>query len=389
VGRDPYTAWAVVAALAAVLSSVLSLATLHRLDLTHAVSVGWNFHRRDGVAELLYGSRPSPWSPNGFDGQFFLALGHDPWLRRPALVRALDAPRFRARRILYPLVARAIENRHTSVPFGMVMAQYLSLFAISLFAAVMLRRAGANPLWVFCVPLAPGLAHAVETLTCETLTTALILAAVVAIEWSYLRYAWLALALALLAKEDAVLFVAALCATAAVDRDAKRFAYWASTVLPYLMWAVYVSLRLPPSEPGAGSLQNIGWPLAGWLTTTWHSCGLVAAGDDVAISLLVLLCRCWMLVAAVVAVLVWWQSPSPASRFAAATAAVALCLAGGPAVPAYDLTRNFARQLHLVPTALFLAAVASNDRRAWRALALLPPLALATHVAFALGRVSF
>src|ERR1700712_446482 len=42
---------------------------------------------------------------NGYDGQFYAQIALDPLLRNPELVRVIDAPAYRARRILTPAIA--------------------------------------------------------------------------------------------------------------------------------------------------------------------------------------------------------------------------------------------------------------------------------------------
>lgn len=61
---------------------------------------------------------PSPFLPRGeafihpgeagYDGQFFLTLAYDPLLRHEGTIAALDNPRYRARRILYPALAHGL-----------------------------------------------------------------------------------------------------------------------------------------------------------------------------------------------------------------------------------------------------------------------------------------
>lgn len=46
----------------------------------------------------------------GNDGQLFLALSLDPLLRNPSTVTALDSPRYRAKRIMYPVMGYILGN---------------------------------------------------------------------------------------------------------------------------------------------------------------------------------------------------------------------------------------------------------------------------------------
>ena len=68
---------------------------------------------------------------DGYDGQYYLALGLDPLLSRQASVAALDNPLYRSRRILYPASGFFLAAGHPHLlPFvliGLNLAAFISL----------------------------------------------------------------------------------------------------------------------------------------------------------------------------------------------------------------------------------------------------------------------
>ncbi len=62
----------------------------------------WQERRHSAIQGLPLATVPAS---NGYDGQFYAQIALDPLLRSPELANVLDAPTYRARRILTPATA--------------------------------------------------------------------------------------------------------------------------------------------------------------------------------------------------------------------------------------------------------------------------------------------
>ena len=388
-GRNPYIAWALVAALLPVCFSLGSLCTNHGGNLTHAIRVGSVIYNREGVSQLLKGSRPVIWSQYGFDGQFFLSLAHDPLLRNSATARAMDAPHFRARRILYPLLARLVETKATSVPFGMLMTQYLSLFCLSLAGALYLRDRGKHPLCVFCLTISFSLAHTLETFTSEVVATLFVLLALLAHVKKQWGLQWCFCALAILTKEVTAIVVLAISLTDLVNGKWKRAALLLTAAIPLIIWIVYVSHQFPGEPSLLSGSKNLGLPLKGLLLTSFADLTRMSSGKDLFVLVLLVTMRLWFLLAAIYSLGIGLQQKTANGFFAASAGILALLLTSGGSTFAYDVARNFARQLFLLPPALFLLYTDEESRPLRLLIYSFLLLSVANHYLILCGRISF
>lgn len=260
--------------------------------LVFTALVAAKFDPQTGFTSLLRfgGDQPAPRLPqlatlpvasvpdsSGYDGQFYAQLAVDPTLRDPALARAIDAPAYRARRILVPATAFVLG-------FGQP-AWILQLFALLNVGcwfgfALLLRReiAGETPAafarWFACV-FSLGVLESVRQSLVDLPALLLLLAAVRASRrpspgpsagWSALGH---------LAKETNLLATLALAAFPPTNR--RRLACFALSALPLALWALYVSTRFPS---GASSgLGNFTWPLLGALAQLQTSARAIAGSD--------------------------------------------------------------------------------------------------------------
>ena len=388
-GRHPYIAWALVAALLPICFSLISISANHSGNLTHAIRVGSVVYEREGVYQLLKGSKPVIWSKYGFDGQYFLCLAHDPFLRNQATARALDAPHFRARRILYPIVARLIETKRSSVPFGMLMAQYLALVCLSLFGALYLRDVGKHPICIFFLTISFSLAHTLETFTSETLATLFVFLALFAHQKKRWLSLWFLCALAILTKEISAIVVLAISLADFIAGERKRAILWLTAVLPLLLWICYVNHQIPGNPNLLSGAKNLGLPLKGLLSTTVSDLLKMSAGKDLFVLGLRVLMRLWFLLTTIYCLYACAKKKSAAAYFAAFSGILALLLTAGDTTFAYDAARNFARQLYLLPPALFFLCQKESNRIEHAILLTFLLLSIANHYLIICGRISF
>jgi hypothetical protein len=145
-----------------------------------------------------------PGSP-GYDGQFELRLALDPFLSH-GTVRGLDLPEYRARRILWPLLAFLIGF---GTPVGALIALYLSqallLAAGSWAVAALARDAGRSAAWGWAFPAGLGVVVCLWRMTGDGVMVALLLLALHAARRDRSWAAACLLAAATLQKETALL----------------------------------------------------------------------------------------------------------------------------------------------------------------------------------------
>lgn len=210
---------------------------------------------------------------SGYDGQFYAQLALAPALTDPALTAALDAPAYRARRILLPATAYALGFGQ---PVWILQAYALLNVACWAAFAFLLRREIGPPSpqafarWFACV-FSLGVLDSVRQSLVDLPALLLLLLAVRSARQPA-RGVWAALGH--LAKETNLL---ASCALAAAPASRARHLVWLPlTVLPLTVWLAYVAYRLPPGESGWG---NFTWPLLGAFDQLALSLAQLAAGN--------------------------------------------------------------------------------------------------------------
>lgn len=98
----------------------------------------------------------------GYDGQFYAALATDPFLRSPDTVKALDAPGYRASRILLPMLAwcAALGSARSAIVAYQVLSWTLSVLAV-VAVALWLRDEERSPWWSIALVASAGLVTAI------------------------------------------------------------------------------------------------------------------------------------------------------------------------------------------------------------------------------------
>jgi hypothetical protein len=198
----------------------------------------------------------------GYDGQFFLTLAYDPLLRHEGTIAALDNPRYRARRILYPALAHGIAlGSPRAVPWALVFLNVAS--AVALVALLAFGRLRETP------SLALGVLAFQGLWVCLALSPADLLALVflvVALVCHRSRQPWgivVALLLASLTRETYLLHGALFAFLALREKRWREALAIAAGQLPAVAWSAWVLLRVPE---GSSSLQaSFGPPLGGIL----------------------------------------------------------------------------------------------------------------------------
>jgi hypothetical protein len=206
---------------------------------------------------------------SGYDGQFYAELALDPLLRSPQLNQALDAPSYRARRILAPAVAAVLGLGN---PWRTLQA-YALLNGIAWFALAWILWKNTEALgwkgfarWVGCM-FSLGVLDSVRQSLVDLPALLFLALAVDSSHRPTSARPTLWLALGALTKETSVLGALGIhCSPECLKIGWKRLlCSSAALLLPLLIWSVYVHQRFQGSQT-TGGLGNFDWPLAGLFT---------------------------------------------------------------------------------------------------------------------------
>ncbi len=209
--------------------------------------------------------------PSGYDGAFYAVLATDPLLRRLDTPHYLDAPSYRATRIMVPLLAWVLALGHApaAIVFYQLLCWGLGIGAVYLLAR-WLADEGRSPWWALLAAGGGGMAAAILRSTPDAAALFFMLAAL----WLHARgrggLALAAAALAVLTRETSAL---AALAIAADELRTRRWATAAAFVgVPAVAaagWQLYLRHVLGRAfDTASGSFS---WPFA-WLP---HKCAVI------------------------------------------------------------------------------------------------------------------
>ena len=202
----------------------------------------------------------------GYDGQFFLAIALDPALRNERTIGALDNPKFRYRRIGYPVVGYIVGfGNGELIPYAMVGMNLFCIVIIVLLISFLfqIESSGTQHSWLPLLILAiPGIWATLCTSTADLLGTTLFAATLVGIRLCRIGLASVTLCLACLTRET-YLGVAVILILLELRRDASNALGLILATVPALLWnaLVYVHIR----EGTSGIRETFGVPFAGIL----------------------------------------------------------------------------------------------------------------------------
>ena len=202
----------------------------------------------------------------GYDGQFYVQLAVDPWLRDPDLRQALDAPSYRARRILFSWTAYTLGLGRPS--WVLQIYAWQNIVAWLLLAVVLLRwcppgNARHFAVWVSCL-FSTGMLASVRLALTDGPSMLLIACAVAAVERGRTGLATCVVALAGLGRETNLLAAVALPPPrdAQVGTQRRCVVTGLLMVLPLAAWMAYVRLTLGAADAG---IETLAMPLRGYL----------------------------------------------------------------------------------------------------------------------------
>ncbi|HVS51220.1 MAG TPA: hypothetical protein VHD62_02600 [Opitutaceae bacterium] len=209
----------------------------------------------------------------GYDGQFYAQLAVEPHVTNPDLVRALDKPSYRARRILLPLVAHALGGGR---PWLVLQVYALLNLAAWLWLAAVLWRLlppgdwRANAAWL-AILLGVGALDSVRLGLTDLPAALFLVLAVRAMELGRSARAALWSLGAGFTREVSLLGLAVL------RRHEKRrtLALRLAVALPVLAWCAWLAWRLPGP---LGNEGNIDFPAVAFARALARNFSLIASG---------------------------------------------------------------------------------------------------------------
>lgn len=177
----------------------------------------------------------------GADGQQFLTIAFDPFLRNPDTIRALDVPDFRYRRILYPLLGYILGLGKVSlIPYAMVAINCISIIAIIIYTKAYLKLIGSPPwqsILVFCIP---SIWIILYFSTAGLLSSALLVSSLYYHRTQKTFLAVFLIGLACFARETILIVVLSYGCASLLQRKWKEFVLFLTSSIPWLCWNLYI-----------------------------------------------------------------------------------------------------------------------------------------------------
>jgi hypothetical protein len=204
---------------------------------------------------------------NGWDGQFYHYIAHDPFLA-DGMWHYIDIPRLRYRRILIPASAYVLalgRAAHIDTAYRAVILLFFALGAywLSRLAAVH----GRSRAWGLAFGCVPAAIVSMDRMAVDIALAAFIIAFALysrAGEPDWKLY--VVLLSAALVRDTGLLLAAAYCIWLLLRKRGRRAAIFATAALPTLAWYAYIDARLPRSWAS----PYFGLPFAGLLSRLLH-----------------------------------------------------------------------------------------------------------------------
>jgi hypothetical protein len=198
----------------------------------------------------------------GTDGQQYLFVAHDLFLRTREMLPFIDAPRYRYGRVLLPALATATcGGSSPCIPRAIVGWNLLFAGGIGLLLYLATKRIGASPWWALLLSTSGALACATDIAGVE-LSAQFFGLLGVWLAWKE-RLLWSAVAFvfAVLARETYALLPLGFAAAHLLEKKYKLVLPYLASIAPAALWALFLRRALPPDE--LGGLTNFVYPLGG------------------------------------------------------------------------------------------------------------------------------
>ena len=202
----------------------------------------------------------------GADGQQFLSIAFDPFLRNPDTIKALDVPVYRYRRILYPLLGYILSfGRVLLIPYLMVVINCVSIIIIILFSRAYLILVGAKPwqsLLVFCIP---GVWLILSFSTAGLVSSAFFISSLYYYRTKKFVLAAILIAFACFTRETMLIVALSFFSANIYQQKWIRSLLFIVSLISWYFWNLYLSFQ-PKLQGGIDVVKsNFGYPFQGIL----------------------------------------------------------------------------------------------------------------------------
>lgn len=196
----------------------------------------------------------------GHDGKFFFIQAIDPWIQDPALYETLvDPPRYRAQRMLFPVLAGAFGLASPAgALWGMAAVNTLALIIGSLAMVSLLDRRDLSQWWSLSFLLGPGMISEWALGGGGVVALALLIVAIDQLERRSRGLSTAAFVGCVLAREIMIVAIVGIVAHHLIRR--REFLWRLALLAPAALgvWRLYVNLRLEGVEERVVSVMGSG-----------------------------------------------------------------------------------------------------------------------------------
>jgi len=201
----------------------------------------------------------------GYDGQQFLSLALDPCLQSQGSIETLDSPRYRYRRILYPLLSHLLGfgNPHV-IPYVLVGINCLCIILLVFFIGLDMHRHNQRVWLSLLVLVVPGVWIILSFSTADLLSSLLLVISIYCYRSNRTVCTSISLSLACLTRETMLLILLGFLLTSIWERKRTQMLHLFWAWIPPVAWNIYVLSRFS-SQGTSGIKENFGLPLAGIL----------------------------------------------------------------------------------------------------------------------------
>lgn len=194
------------------------------------------------ASEHVYRFRNS----EGYDGQFYHYIAHDPLLER-GFSKYVDNPRLRWRRILLPALAHIVALGQDDYIDAAYIALNLGfLFLGAYWLGRLLSRHGLAAAWSLCFLLVPATPISIDRMTLDMALSALCVGYVLYAEEGPPWKLFALLALAPLTRETGLCLLAGYGLFLVVEKRWRQALLSAAAAVPYLGWLAFVWAKTAP-----------------------------------------------------------------------------------------------------------------------------------------------
>lgn len=246
--------WGVVLAAAAIALTVQMGAIVSKFQSqpTGLFRISEQFYRR-GPEELFAFQPHLVIDGEGYDGQFFYFLAHDPFLLN-GVEQFLDAPSLRARRIGYPLIAWAVSlGQKPAIPAALFLVNFMACVGATALLARRMIELKSPQVFALGFVLSAAVLMAIYVMSCEVVALFFLFLAFWAYEYKKAKTLLASSLLAILVKEVCILWLAGLALHALLTRQWRTMSIVLLAGVGWLGWGAYVQAQL--AEP-TGSFEH-------------------------------------------------------------------------------------------------------------------------------------